>query len=145
MYPHTYIPTFDESTSKEVVDRYAITPEEGGKIMSDYGWGVVYESEANDYACGPNLMAIDVNGVITKCGFFYEENVGNVHELGLKQSWKLIQKNLNWLLDDLKCKEMNCEFLNECKGGCRYRAYQNTKDIYGPDTFKCFQFGKVKK
>jgi len=138
------IPTFDKSTPKDIIEKYAITPEEGGKILKDYGWGVVYESEGEDYACGPNLMAIDVNGVVTKCGFFQEKNVGNIHELGLEKCWKLIQKNLNWSIDVLECRELNCEFLNECGGGCRYRAYQNTGNILGIDTYKCFQFGKLK-
>ncbi|MFX1239029.1 MAG: radical SAM protein [Promethearchaeota archaeon] len=135
------IPTFDESTPKDVVDKYQITPEEGGKILKEYGWGVIYESESNEYCCGPNLMAIDVLGTVTKCGFFYDQNVGNVHELGLKKSWELIQKNLNWLLSDLKCIEKECDYLNECRGGCRYRAYKNTNDISGVDAFKCSQFG----
>ncbi|MFX1275367.1 MAG: radical SAM protein [Promethearchaeota archaeon] len=138
------IPTFNNSISKDIIDKYAITPDEGGKILKDYGWGVIYESEGGNYACGPNLMAIDVTGIVTKCGFFYEESVGNVHEIGLEKSWKLIQKQLNWSIDDLKCNELNCEFLDECRGGCRYRAYQHSGDIRGIDTYKCFQYGKLK-
>jgi radical SAM protein with 4Fe4S-binding SPASM domain len=138
------IPTFEDSTPKDIIEKYGITPEEGGKILKDYGWGVIYESEEGNYACGPNLMAIDVTGVVTKCGFFQEKSVGNVHDLGVEKCWKLIQKNLNWSIDDLECKELNCEFLNECSGGCRYRAYQNTGNILGVDTYKCYQFGKLK-
>ncbi len=137
------IPTFDESTPEDVIEKYAITPEEGGKILKDYGWGVIYEYEAENLACGPHLMAIDVSGIVTKCGFFHDENIGNVHDLDLEKSWKLVQKNLNWDINELKCKELNCEFLNECRGGCRYRAFQNSGEIQGIDTYKCYQFGKL--
>jgi len=138
------IPTFDDSMSKEIREKYEISFEEGGNILKDYGWGVIYESEANDYACGPNLMAIDVMGVVTKCGFFYEENVGNILDLGVKKSWKLLQENLNWSLESLRCSELNCEFIEQCRGGCRYRAFKHTNDIHGIDSFTCYKFGKLK-
>ena len=138
------IPTFDESTPKEIREKYEISFEEGGNILKEYGWGMIYESEANNYACGPNLMAIDVLGIVTKCGFFYENNVGNVLDLGVKKSWKLIQENLNWTLESLRCNEMNCEYLEQCRGGCRYRAFKHSNDLLGIDSFTCYKFGKLK-
>jgi len=138
------IPTFDESISKEIRKKYEISFEEGGNILRDYGWGVIYESEASNLACGPNLMAIDVLGMVTKCGFFYEDNVGNVLDLGVKKSWKFIQEKLNWPLNSLRCNELNCEFLEQCRGGCRYRAFKHTNDIHGIDSFTCYKFGKLK-
>ncbi len=142
------IPTFDESTPKEIRNKYEISYKEGGKILKDYGWGIIYETpyegEKINYACGPYMMAIDVVGNVTKCGFFTEQSIGNVFKLGIKKSWELIQKNLNWNIEDLKCKELNCEFLEDCRGGCRYRAFQHTNNINGIDSFKCFQFGKQK-
>ena len=138
------IPTFDKSMSKEIREKYEISFEEGGKILKDYGWGTIYESEANNYACGPNLMAIDVLGIVTKCGFFYEKNVGNVLDLGVKNSWKLIQENLNWTLESLRCNEMNCEYIEQCRGGCRYRAFKHSNDLLGIDSFTCYKFGKLK-
>ncbi|MBD3255016.1 MAG: radical SAM protein [Candidatus Lokiarchaeota archaeon] len=145
------IPTFDDQTPKEIIDRYAITPKEGGRILKNYGWGVVFESggvisgseESVEYACGPHLIAIDVLGNITKCGFFSEQNIGKVFEIGLKKGWKLIQKELNWTLDELECNKINCEFMNDCRGGCRYRALKNSGSVYGVDSFKCYQFGKM--
>jgi len=142
------IPTFDETTPKSIREKYEITPEEGGQILKDYGWGVIFESysESDDtgYACGPHLMAIDVLGVVTKCGFFTEQSVGNIFELGLKESWILIQKNLNWNICDLECKKINCEVIDDCRGGCRYRGYKNSGSILGVDAFKCSQFEKLK-
>ncbi|MBY8982229.1 MAG: radical SAM protein [Candidatus Lokiarchaeota archaeon] len=140
------IPTFDENTPKEIKERYEISYEQGGQILKDYGWGVIYESHSEgekvNYACGPYMMAIDVVGNITKCGFFTEQRIGNVFKLGLNKGWESVQENLNWNIDDLKCNELNCEFLEDCRGGCRYRAYRQTSDIMGIDSFKCFQFGK---
>ena len=143
------IPTFDDSISQSIKEKYEISFEEGGQILKDYGWGVIFESESesNDfaYACGPHLMAIDVVGVITKCGFFTEQSVGNIFDLGIKKGWELTQESLNWYLDDLKCRDLNCEFIDDCRGGCRYRGLKNTGDIYGVDSFKCFQFGNLIK
>lgn len=144
------IPTFEEETPPAIKDKYKISFQEGGDILRNYGWGVIYESPAEgesvDYACGPYLMAVDVLGNITKCGFsFYDESLGNVLDFGLKKSWELIQENLNWSIQDLECAEINCEYLNKCRGGCRYRAKQYTGDIHGIDSFKCFQFGKLKE
>jgi len=137
------IPTFDKTTPKSIREKYEISTKEGGEVLRDYGWGEYHSSESYDFACGPNIMAIDVLGVVTKCGFFYDENVGNVFDLGLKKSWELLQKNLNWRISELNCYELNCEFLEACRGGCRYRAYQATGNICGIDSYKCAQFGKL--
>ncbi len=140
------IPTFDDNTPQEILDKYKIIPEEGGQFLKDYGWGVIYESEGEpvDYACGPYLMAIDVTGVITKCGFFTEESPGNIFKLGLKKSWEAIQKRCSWNIYELACEEKDCEYLKECRGGCRYRAFKDTRNIMGIDLYKCWQFGKLK-
>jgi radical SAM protein with 4Fe4S-binding SPASM domain len=140
------IPTFDDSTPENIRKKYEISPKEGGEILRDYGWGVIFESEGGDFnfACGPHLMAIDVVGTISKCGFFTEQSPGNIFELGLKKSWELTQKNLNWCLEELKCSEMDCEFIDDCRGGCRYRGFKYTGDMRGVDSYKCYQFGKLK-
>lgn len=137
------IPTFDNTTPKSIRDKYEISAKEGGEILKNYGWGEYHSSESYDFACGPNIMAIDVLGVVTKCGFFYDESVGNVLDLGLKKSWELIQENLNWRISDLQCAELKCEYLEQCRGGCRYRAYQATGNVHGVDSYKCAQFGKL--
>jgi len=137
------IPTFDNSTPQSIRKKYAISSEEGGQILNDYGWGEYHSSRSYDFACGSNIIAIDVLGVVTKCGFFYDENVGNVLELGLKKSWELIQEHLNWKISDLECFKLKCEHLDACRGGCRYRAYQATGNVLGVDSYKCAQFGKL--
>jgi len=136
------IPTFDDSIPKEVKEKYYVTPKEAKSVFGKFGWGSGFEFEAGNFACGPGIMALDVTGVVTKCGFFTEQNVGYVFELGLKNSWELVQKNLNWCLEDLKCEELGCEYLQTCRGGCRYRAFINTGDILGADQYRCVQFDK---
>ena len=137
------IPTFDKTMPESIREKYEISAKEGGEILRDYGWGEYHSSESYDFACGPNIMAIDVLGVVTKCGFFYDDNVGNVFELGLKESWELLQENLNWRISELDCCELNCEYLEACRGGCRYRAYQATGNMCGIDSYKCAQFGRL--
>ena len=161
------VPTFDNSTPQSIIEIYDITPEEGGVIMRDYWWGESYdfsgvsfeesgseeesiaeeksEDEAviREYACGPFLMAIDVLGEVSKCGFFTEKSPGNVFELGLKESWKGIQESCIWGINDLKCRSLDCEYLDECRGGCRYRALKHTNDLYGIDPYKCIAFNKI--
>lgn len=136
------IPTFDDNIPLTIKEKYGISPEEAKTVFGKFGWGSGFEFESGNFACGPGIMAIDVLGVITKCGFFTEQNVGNIFEVGLKKGWELVQKNLNWCLDELKCKEIGCEYLNSCRGGCRYRAFTNTEDIYGVDKYRCVQFDK---
>jgi len=139
------IPTFDKSTPEEVRKKYEISFEEGAGILRNYGWGVLFESEpcSKDLACGPNIMAIDVLGNISKCGFFSDPSLGNVFNQGLEKSWKLVQKKLNWNIKELKCSQLNCQYLDQCRGGCRYRAYTTTGDILGIDTYKCYQLGRL--
>ena len=137
------IPTWDDSIPQDIREKYEISDDEGGQILKDYGWGEFYGSPSYNFTCGPNIMAIDVLGIVTKCGFFYNENVGNIFELGLRKSWELIQEKQNWEITDLNCCRLNCEFLEACRGGCRYRAYKTTGDIFGIDSFKCSQFGRL--
>ncbi len=140
------IPTFDESTPQNIRDIYEISQEKGGYILRKYGWGVMSESSPSagsiDYACGPNLMAVDVVGTVTKCGFFSGLSPGNVFDIGLKESWEFIQQKANWDINELACSELGCEFLKECRGGCRFRSSKYSNDIRGIDPYKCYQYGK---
>lgn len=140
------IPTFDDSTPQSIRDNYEISPEKGGIILRNYGWGVMVESGSRggtmDYACGPNLMAIDAIGRVCKCGFFTDLSPGNVFDLGLKKSWDYIQEKANWDIHELNCAELECEHLEDCRGGCRFRASQCSNDIKGVDPYKCVQYGR---
>jgi len=162
------VPTFDEDTPKEVIEEYEVTAKEGGEIMNNYWWGESYDSsgvvigtdedideisgheqksemeqELQGYACGPFLMAVDVLGRVSKCGFFTEKSPGNIFEIGLQKSWEGIQQSSNWNISELKCAELNCEYLDECRGGCRYRALVYSGDERGIDPYKCAAYNKI--
>lgn len=113
-----------------------VEPEVAGKIMGKYGFTKEEHPKAEGYGCGPHLLAVLATGEAAFCSFFEETPLGNIDE-GLKKLWK---KKKFILLKDLECNQINCPFINECFGGCRYRALtlsgkQNSRDI-----FKCYQF-----
>ncbi len=84
------------------------------------------------YACGAHLACVKVNGILTKCGFYDEWNGGDVRQ-GLRGSWLQLPK---MLLSDLEC---DCAFIDECGGGCRYRAELHSSRR-GPDPLACARF-----
>ena len=71
---------------------------------------------------------------MTKCGFF-EDAVGDVFDL--EDAWRELRRKYIWSLSELKCK---CDFVRECKGGCRYRALHYSGDIFGEDPVMCAIF-----
>ncbi|MGQ9720987.1 MAG: radical SAM protein [Candidatus Jordarchaeum sp.] len=120
---------------------FNLDPETAGNTLKRYGYGQQFYYESEQYACGAHLCAIMVNGDVAKCGFFEDQTVGNIKNKTLKECWELIQQNYIWEQKELKCSEMGCEYLKDCKGGCRYRAFVDTGDIYGIDKVKCAYFG----
>ncbi len=90
------------------------------------------------YGCsaGRSTISIDVNGNIYPCSFLnYEElKCGNIKENSLLDIWKNSDvlndfRNINEL--DGKCND--CEYKNNCQGGCRASAYAQTRSIKGED------------
>ena len=112
-----------------------VSPSEAGGLLS-YGYGGGFHSSTNNSTCGAHLCAIIPNGTICKCGLFSQEPVGSVEE-GLRTCWDRIPRIA---LKDLTCK---CPVLQECKGGCRYRA-KIQGDLYQPDLFQCYSRGVLK-
>ena len=121
--------------------------EEAGKALRMYGWGAPFEETSNIYACGSHLCALMPNGEISKCGFFTDKPVGNLSNKSLSECWKLIQKDFIWEQKELECAKLECPFLEDCKGGCRYRASVNSGQLLGVDYVKCaaFKFNYQKK
>ncbi len=117
-----------------------VEPEVAGKIMGKYGFTKEEHPKAEGYGCGTHLLAVLATGEAAFCSFFEETPLGNVDE-GLKNLWK---KKKFIFIKELECSQVKCPFINECFGGCRYRALtlsgkQNSKDL-----FKCYQFLKKK-
>jgi len=115
--------------------------EEAAKALKEYGWGCTFEDSSNIHACGAHLAAIMSNGDVAKCGFFEDQPVGNIQANPLLDCWEKIKDNWIWGLDALNCRELDCPHLADCKGGCRFRAFQYSKNLMGEDPVKCGIYG----
>jgi radical SAM protein with 4Fe4S-binding SPASM domain len=110
-------------------------PYQGAAPFLKYGYGGgLYDSSAG-YACGANLCAVLPDGRVAKCGFFSQQTVGHVGE-GLRACWERIVPQR---LEELEC---HCSFVEECRGGCRYRALM-AGGIRVPDPVQCYAHGLV--
>ncbi len=118
---------------KENEDVY-VSPKESGKYLG-YGYGNGLHSSTQGYGCGLHLMAVMADGNIAKCTFYGDQPVGRV-DLGLKAAWTNMKPVR---LKDLEC---DCEYLEVCRGGCRYRAElmggKSNKDLY-----RCMLYGII--
>jgi radical SAM protein with 4Fe4S-binding SPASM domain len=113
-----------------------VTPEEGGKYLG-YGYGGGMHATGPGYACGLHLMAVLPDGTAAKCTFYGDRSVGAVGE-GLRTCWQRIRPVK---LQSLDCK---CEYLEACRGGCRYRA-ELLESPLGRDLYRCSLYGVIDK
>ncbi len=115
---------------KQNKDLY-VSPEKGGRYLT-YGYGSgVHEGEPG-LGCGPHLMSVSADGRGSKCTFYRDRPAGNVAD-GLGTCW---QKILPVRLDALKCE---CAYLEQCRGGCRYRA-ELLDGPLGRDLYRCAMY-----
>ncbi len=98
-----------------------------------YGFGGGSHGSVNSFVCGSHLCAVTPSGKVIRCGFYPEAPLGDVGE-GLRTCWERMQ---HIKLTELNC---DCEYINECKGGCRYRA-EIYKNLYAPDPVQCYARG----
>jgi radical SAM protein with 4Fe4S-binding SPASM domain len=106
-----------------------VAPSEAARLLA-YGFGGGFHGSTKNSTCGAHLCAIIPNGTICKCGLFSREPAGSLEE-GLRTCWARIPRIA---LEDLACK---CTVIEECRGGCRYRAkLQN--NLFQPDLFQCY-------
>ena len=112
-----------------------VSPSEAGPFLQ-YGYGGGLHSSEKNATCGAHLCAILSNGHVAKCGLFSQEPVGSIDE-GLRVCWERIPRIQ---LKELTC---NCSEIEECRGGCRYRA-KIQGDIFQPDLFQCYARGVLK-
>jgi radical SAM protein with 4Fe4S-binding SPASM domain len=113
---------------------FSLPPEEAGRFLG-YGWGEGLHGGGADYACGLHLMSVMADGGCARCSFYSEKPVGNFSE-GLGKCWLKITPIR---LDKLKC---DCNVLETCRGGCRYRAAL-LGDPHGKDLYRCKFFDKL--
>jgi radical SAM protein with 4Fe4S-binding SPASM domain len=112
-----------------------VSPYEAGPYLK-YGHGGGLHSSEKNATCGAHLCAILANGHIAKCGLFSQEPVGSIDE-GLRVCWERIPRIQ---LKELAC---DCTEIEECRGGCRFRA-RLQGDIFQPDLFQCFARGVLR-
>ena len=111
---------------------FFVSPEEGGKYLG-YGFGGGLHSSEQGFGCGLHLMAVMAGGKIAKCTFYEDRAVGTV-EQGLMNAWRKIEPVR---LKDLNC---TCEYVEVCRGGCRYRA-ELSGGKGGKDLYRCILYG----
>jgi radical SAM protein with 4Fe4S-binding SPASM domain len=108
------------------------SPAEAGPLLN-YGFGGGMHASKESYGCGAHLCAIIPTGYLAKCGLFAQTPVGFIDE-GLRFCWERVPRIQ---LKELTC---NCSELEECRGGCRYRA-KLEGGILDPDVFQCYARG----
>ncbi len=111
-----------------------VGPREGGRYLG-YGYGGGLHSAAQGFGCGYHLMSVLADGSMAKCTFYRDQPVGSAKE-GLAEAWKKIQPVR---LKNLSC---NCEYIDVCRGGCRYRA-ELLKGKGGKDPYRCTLYGII--
>ncbi|MGB9709895.1 MAG: radical SAM protein [Thermodesulfovibrio sp.] len=116
-----------------------VPPKEAYKIMQRYGFSMEDHPRAEEYGCGSHLLTVLSSGLVAFCSFYEEEPIGSIDE-GLENLWK---KKKQIILSELECAKIKCPFLQECRGGCRFRAMALTGRKNAPDFFKCYQFGRL--
>lgn len=95
------------------------------------GFGGSYHGGAEGTACGRHLAAVLPDGRVCSCGFYADQPLGHLAE-GLREVWS--RKKVALLSELEWCRD--CPAVQECGGGCRYRAVPG-----GPDPLACVRFG----
>ncbi|HMK56592.1 MAG TPA: radical SAM protein [Dissulfurispiraceae bacterium] len=124
-------------------DVLGVPPEIGGKLLR-FGFGEGLHEGAGGYGCGLHLAAVLADGKICKCAFYARQPAGNIND-GLAGAWAKIRPVR---LGELECARVACEAIDECRGGCRYRASltcrQSDDADAARDLYKCFHYGIMK-
>jgi radical SAM protein with 4Fe4S-binding SPASM domain len=100
----------------------------------EWGWGA-HES-APGYACGAHLANVEPGGHLVKCGYYRGAGGGPAAgDGGLRRAWLELPK----MRMEGTC--LQCEVLEECGGGCRFRA-ELMAGGGGPDPLMCSRMGR---
>jgi radical SAM protein with 4Fe4S-binding SPASM domain len=109
-------------------------PDEAAPLFEmEWGWGA--HEGAEGYACGAHLACVEPGGRLVKCGYYRDITGGSVGD-GLRKAWLEMPK----MMQEGTCAE--CDLLEECGGGCRFRA-ELMSGAGGPDPVMCARLGKV--
>lgn len=108
------------------------------RIFSSYGFGEGAHESTGHYTCGSHLCAVMPDGDIARCGFFADGPGGNIAG-GLAGAWQRLCGTQLWDLDELDCA--GCAVIEDCHGGCRFRAKQWGGSMFSPDPLLCLANG----
>lgn len=106
-----------------------VSPAEGGPLLG-YGFGGGFHGGTSGFACGLHLAAVSARGGVARCTFYSDRPAGQVSD-GLRSCWSKIRPVR---LEELACA---CRLVEECRGGCRYRA-ESLEGAGGRDLYKCY-------
>lgn len=109
-------------------DVLMIEPSEAAPYL-EYGFGGGFHQGPEGFACGAHLLSVGADGSVAKCGFYLDRPAGNITE-GLRSCAQRIEPIR---LETINC---DCEYKEDCRGGCRYRAAVYS-DSLGPDHVRC--------
>lgn len=96
-------------------------------------FGGGYHGSTEGYACGRHLMTVLPSGFAAQCGFYADTPLGDARTEGLAACW---QRARHLRTADLECR--NCPVVDECAGGCRFRAGAPL----APDLVMCALYGQ---
>jgi len=112
-------------------NRDLTVPYETAAQYLNYAFGGGYHGSSEGFACGRHLITVLPDKQAVKCGFYTDRPLGDARK-SLKQCWL----NMSHIpLDQLECR--GCVFLEECRGGCRFRA----PHPLAPDPAMCAFYG----
>ncbi len=110
---------------------FRVSFEEAVPVFRKYGYSTGVHLGDGAYSCGSHICSVNARGEVSKCGFF-TESVGNAEEASLEACWGRVAERYLPKLEELECRD--CSVLEECRGGCRFRAKE---DFYGKDPIMC--------
>ena len=121
--------------SLESSSEFQVSPEKGGKYLR-YGYGAGLHAGETGFGCGLHLLSVMADGNVAKCTFYSDRPVGSIKD-GLRECW---ERTRPVYLKELDC---DCQYLESCRGGCRYRA-ELLGGPLGKDLYKCFLHDIIK-
>jgi len=99
--------------------------------------------ESDGCPCGTHSMRITSKSIsgkvpITPCVYLYSHKVGNILEDNLSELVNSYHfEEIRHRREEIPklCHELDCEYLEKCRGGCAARALLITGDINNPDPY----------
>ena len=102
--------------------------------LMELEWGSGVHEGAAGYACGAHLASILPTGSLVKCDYYADISGGGAGG-GLRRAWEALPR------EPLAGVCAGCESLEECGGGCRYRALL-LEGEGGADPVMCLRHGR---